>query len=153
VKASLFPNSAALVLIALALGSLLMGQPYSRARADAPPPDLDATLYDLLITNARVVYGSGNPWYRAELADTVSAGVVFNVQGFILFTYDFTARPSELNPDGDYLECIRRAAFNLAVVRILLIRHCRCISSSQISCNTKLAFSQALRSTPYRGAL
>ena len=60
-KASFFPNSAALVLIALALGSLLMGQPCSRARADAP-------VYDLLITNARIVDGSGNPWYRADVA-------------------------------------------------------------------------------------
>ena len=32
-------------------------------------------------------------------------------QGFILFSYDFTARPSDLNPDGAYLERIRRAAF------------------------------------------
>jgi len=65
VKASFFPNSAALVLIALALGSLLMGQPYSPARADVPPHNLDATPYDLLITNARIVDGSGNRWYRA----------------------------------------------------------------------------------------
>ena len=34
-----------------------------------------------------------------------------NTEGFILFSYDFTARPSELNPDGAYLERIRRAAF------------------------------------------
>ena len=33
------------------------------------------------------------------------------VAGFILFSYDFTARPSDLNPDGAYLERIRRAAF------------------------------------------
>jgi uncharacterized lipoprotein YddW (UPF0748 family) len=32
-------------------------------------------------------------------------------QGFILFSYDFTARPSELNPDGAYLERVRRAVF------------------------------------------
>jgi uncharacterized lipoprotein YddW (UPF0748 family) len=32
-------------------------------------------------------------------------------EGFILFSYDFTARPSELNPDGAYLERIRRTAF------------------------------------------
>jgi len=70
VKASLFPNSAALVLIALALGSLLMGQPYSRAHADAP-------VYDLLITNARIVDGSGNPWYRADVA--VRAGRIIEI--------------------------------------------------------------------------
>jgi hypothetical protein len=34
-----------------------------------------------------------------------------NTEGFILFSYDFTARPSELNPDGAYLERVRRAAF------------------------------------------
>ena len=34
-----------------------------------------------------------------------------NTQGFILFSYDFTARASELNPDGAYLERIRKAAF------------------------------------------
>ena len=32
-------------------------------------------------------------------------------EGFILFSYDFTARPSELNPDGAYLERIRRTTF------------------------------------------
>jgi uncharacterized lipoprotein YddW (UPF0748 family) len=32
-------------------------------------------------------------------------------EGFILFSYDFTARLSELNPDGAYLERIRRSAF------------------------------------------
>jgi N-acyl-D-amino-acid deacylase len=61
VKASLFPNSAALVLIALAIGSLLMGQPSGAAHVNAP-------LYDLVITNARVIDGSGNPWFRADLA-------------------------------------------------------------------------------------
>jgi uncharacterized lipoprotein YddW (UPF0748 family) len=34
-----------------------------------------------------------------------------NAEGFILFSYDFTARPSELNPDGAYLQRIRRAVF------------------------------------------
>jgi N-acyl-D-amino-acid deacylase len=61
VKASFFHNSAALVLIALALGSLLVGQKYPQAHANAPA-------YDLLITNARIVDGSGNPWFRADVA-------------------------------------------------------------------------------------
>lgn len=60
-RASFFHNSAALVLIALALGSLLVGQQYLPAHANAP-------VYDLLITNARIVDGSGNPWFRAEVA-------------------------------------------------------------------------------------
>jgi len=61
VKASFFPNSAALVLTALALGSFLVGQPYPRVHADEP-------VYDLLITNARIIDGSGNPWFRADVA-------------------------------------------------------------------------------------
>jgi N-acyl-D-amino-acid deacylase len=54
------------VLTALALGSFLHGrflfdQQYAYAHANAP-------LYDLLITNARVIDGSGNPWFRADVA-------------------------------------------------------------------------------------
>jgi N-acyl-D-amino-acid deacylase len=58
VKASFFHNSAALVLLVLALGSLLQGQPllsaqqYLSAHAAAP-------VHDLLITNARVVDARG----------------------------------------------------------------------------------------------
>lgn len=58
---SLFPKSAALVLIALALGILLFVQFNVDAQAPAPP-------YDLLITNARIVDGSGNPWFRSDVA-------------------------------------------------------------------------------------
>jgi uncharacterized lipoprotein YddW (UPF0748 family) len=32
-------------------------------------------------------------------------------EGFILFSYDFTTRPSELNPGAGYLERVRRAVF------------------------------------------
>jgi len=32
--------------------------------------------------------------------------------GIILFSYDFTVRPSELNPGGDYLGRVRRSAFD-----------------------------------------
>lgn len=60
-KASLFHNSAALILLVLALGSFLVGQTRSEARVNAP-------VYDLLITNARIVDGSGNPWFRADVA-------------------------------------------------------------------------------------
>lgn len=60
-KASLFHNSAALVLLVLALGSFLVGQPRGEAHVNAP-------VYDLLITNARIVDGSGNPWFRADVA-------------------------------------------------------------------------------------
>lgn len=58
-KASLFHNSAALVLLVLALGSFLVGQP--AAHVNAP-------VYDLLITNARILDGSGNPWFRGDVA-------------------------------------------------------------------------------------
>jgi len=61
VKASLFHNSAALVLLVVALGSFLVGQPRSEAHVNTP-------VYDLLITNARIVDGSGNPWFRADVA-------------------------------------------------------------------------------------
>jgi uncharacterized lipoprotein YddW (UPF0748 family) len=43
--------------------------------------------------------------------EKITVARALNAQGFILFSYDFTARPSELNPDGAYLERIRRAAF------------------------------------------
>src|SRR5215213_2984352 len=59
-KKRLSRTSAALALVALVLGSFLVGQ-QSAARASAP-------VYDLLITNARIVDGSGNPWFRADIA-------------------------------------------------------------------------------------
>lgn len=59
-KTSLF-KSALLALIALALGSLIFGQLDHRVTAQAPA-------YDLLITNARIVDGSGNPWFGGDVA-------------------------------------------------------------------------------------
>lgn len=35
------------------------------------------------------------------------------VDGIILFSYDFTAQPGKLNPAGDYLERVRRRAFDV----------------------------------------
>jgi uncharacterized lipoprotein YddW (UPF0748 family) len=43
--------------------------------------------------------------------EKINVARTLNAEGFILFSYDFTARPSELNPDGAYLERIRRAVF------------------------------------------
>lgn len=43
--------------------------------------------------------------------EKINVARALSTEGFILFSYDFTAKPSELNPDGAYLERIRRAAF------------------------------------------
>jgi N-acyl-D-amino-acid deacylase len=60
---SLSLKSAALVLTALALCAVLFARLPVDAGAKAPAP-----AYDLLITNARIVDGSGNPWFRADVA-------------------------------------------------------------------------------------
>jgi adenine deaminase len=49
------------LLTALALGVFL----FTRVRVDA---EASAPSYDLLITNARIVDGSGNPWFKADVA-------------------------------------------------------------------------------------
>ena len=64
--------------------------------------------------NAKRSVWAGIGAYRIPSDSTVEKINVarsLNAEGFILFSYDFTARPSELNPDGAYLERIRRAAF------------------------------------------
>lgn len=43
--------------------------------------------------------------------DKIRAARASGADGVILFSYDFTARPSDLNPAGDYLERVRRGAF------------------------------------------
>jgi uncharacterized lipoprotein YddW (UPF0748 family) len=43
--------------------------------------------------------------------EKINVARALKTEGFILFSYDFTARPSELNPDGAYLERVRRAVF------------------------------------------
>lgn len=52
--------------------------------------------------------------YRITADSTVEKiGVArkLGADGIILFSYDFTIRPGPLNPAGDYLEQVRRAAF------------------------------------------
>jgi uncharacterized lipoprotein YddW (UPF0748 family) len=53
--------------------------------------------------------------YRIPAESTVEKiNVARNLRadGVILFSYDFTVRPSELNPDGNYLERVRQGAFD-----------------------------------------
>jgi uncharacterized lipoprotein YddW (UPF0748 family) len=53
--------------------------------------------------------------YRIPVESTVEKINVARslyANGVILFSYDFMVRPSELNPLGDYLERVRKAAFN-----------------------------------------
>ncbi len=57
---SLLLKSAALVLSTLVIGGFLFAALHVKAKAPAP-------LYDLLITNARIVDGSGNPWFRGDV--------------------------------------------------------------------------------------
>lgn len=52
--------------------------------------------------------------YRIPVESTVEKIKVargLGADGIILFSYDFTVRPGELNPDGAYLDRVRRAAF------------------------------------------
>ena len=60
-KTSLLLKSAAVLLTVLALGVFLFARVAVNAHAPTPA-------YDLLITNARVIDGSGNPWFRADVA-------------------------------------------------------------------------------------
>jgi uncharacterized lipoprotein YddW (UPF0748 family) len=53
--------------------------------------------------------------YRIPADSTVekiNAARTLGSDGIILFSYDFTVRPSELNPAGDYLDRVRRTAFD-----------------------------------------
>jgi len=43
--------------------------------------------------------------------DKIKVARSLGANGIILFSYDFTARPSELNPGGDYLDRVKKAAF------------------------------------------
>lgn len=62
--------------------------------------------------NRHVWAGIGAYRIPSESAiEKINVARTLKTEGFILFSYDFTARPSELNPDGAYLERIRRAAF------------------------------------------
>jgi uncharacterized lipoprotein YddW (UPF0748 family) len=49
--------------------------------------------------------------------EKINVARALGTQGIILFSYDFTTRPSELNPQQDYLERINREAFGTAINR------------------------------------
>jgi len=54
--------------------------------------------------------------YRIPAESTVekiNVARALGAEGIILFSYDFTASVSTLNPQGDYLDRVRRAAFDL----------------------------------------
>jgi len=54
--------------------------------------------------------------YRIPVESTVekiNAARELGADGIILFSYDFTATPGTLNPTGDYLQRVRRAAFDI----------------------------------------
>jgi uncharacterized lipoprotein YddW (UPF0748 family) len=57
--------------------------------------------------------------YRISSESTVekiNVARTLGSDGIILFSYDFTTRPSELNPDGAYLQRVNRAAFEPTAV-------------------------------------
>ena len=64
--------------------------------------------------NAKRQVWAGIGAYRIpseSAVEKINVARSLNAEGFILFSYDFTARPSDLNPDGAYLQRGRRAAF------------------------------------------
>ena len=64
--------------------------------------------------NAKRQVWAGIGAYRIpseSAVEKINVARALNAEGFILFSYDFTARPSDLNPDGAYLQRVRRAAF------------------------------------------
>src|SRR2546421_2314732 len=60
----------------------------------------------------RVWAGIGSYPIPAEsTVEKINTARTIGTDGIILFSYDFTTTPSTLNPQGDYLERVRRAAF------------------------------------------
>ena len=61
----------------------------------------------------KVWAGVGAYRVPAESAvEKINVARSLGADGFILFSYDFTASKGPLNPNGDYLERVRRAAFD-----------------------------------------
>jgi len=65
-------------------------------------------------TGGRVWAGIGAYRIPAEsTVEKINTARSLGADGIILFSYDFTATPSALNPEGNYLERVRQAAFAL----------------------------------------
>jgi uncharacterized lipoprotein YddW (UPF0748 family) len=63
-------------------------------------------------TGGRVWAGIGAYRIPAEsTVEKINTARSLGADGIILFSYDFTATPSALNPEGNYLERVRQAAF------------------------------------------
>ncbi|HYJ86104.1 MAG TPA: family 10 glycosylhydrolase [Pyrinomonadaceae bacterium] len=63
----------------------------------------------------RVWAGIGAYRIRAEsTVEKINVARRLGAEGIILFSYDFTTRPGELNPGADYLDRVRRGAFETA---------------------------------------
>ena len=63
----------------------------------------------------RVWAGIGAYRIPAEsTVDKIKVARQLNADGIILFSYDFTTRPSELNPGGDYLGRVSRSVFSIS---------------------------------------
>ncbi len=60
-KSRVLTSSAVCIATALVLGGVFAQRLHLRVQATA-------ATYDLVITNARIVDGSGNPWFRADVA-------------------------------------------------------------------------------------
>lgn len=66
-------------------------------------------------SHRRVWAGIGAYRIPAESTiEKIDAARRLGANGIILFSYDFTLRPSDLNPAADYLKRVRRGAFEKA---------------------------------------
>ena len=83
-------------------------------------PDTETFRKQIAVASAAAKAAGRRVWagigaYRIPADSTVEkidAARALGADGIILFSYDFTTNKGELNPAGDYLERVRRAAFD-----------------------------------------